>query len=316
MNRTALTIQMLQLLKSRGKMSREELADELQTNIRNIFEFKKELEMAGYYIDSISGKDGGYMLNSDSLLPSLKLSAKEYKALQEAHVYVSSTPDFIGKKDLDSAIDKINNSQFEQERSNNIYLSGDVSMVNEKISSMIELCELGKKQSRCVEITYYSLHSKVEKKVLLQPYEILNYHQAYYCLGYNVDVKEFRIYKFSVERMKNCVITDKRFNRDLDFKLNDHIGKHGLIREDVQELELIVSGDVAVYISERNVGIHCEKNWSDHQLHMKCLMENKMQAISFILSLGKNCKVLAPESLKNEIYHEICEMYQNYQTYR
>lgn len=316
MNRTALTIQMLQLLKSRGKMSREELADELQTNIRNVSEFRKELENAGYYIDSITGKDGGYVLNDACLLPPLKLTNKEHKAIQEAYVYVSSKPDFIAKKDLNAAVDKINNSFTDTKITNNIYLSGEVKMVDEKIADMIEICKQGKELSQCVEIEYYSLHSKIEKKVLLQPYEILNYHQAYYCLGYNVNIKEFRIYKFSSERMKSCVLTERKFNRDLNFKLNEHIGKHGLIREDVQEMELVISGDVAIYISEQNVGIHSLKNWVGQQLHMKCLMENKMQAISFVLSLGKNCRVIAPESIKKEINEEISKMFENYQTYK
>ena len=52
MNRCALCLQMLRLLKARGMMSRQELADELQTNIRNLSEFRKELETAGYVIES------------------------------------------------------------------------------------------------------------------------------------------------------------------------------------------------------------------------------------------------------------------------
>ena len=50
MNRCALCIRMLQLLRARGRMQINEIARELETNPRNIREFKKELETAGYVI--------------------------------------------------------------------------------------------------------------------------------------------------------------------------------------------------------------------------------------------------------------------------
>ena len=48
MKRCAACIRMLQLLRSRGFMTREELAQELNTNGRNILEYRKELEEVGY----------------------------------------------------------------------------------------------------------------------------------------------------------------------------------------------------------------------------------------------------------------------------
>ena len=41
MKRCAACIRMLQLLRSRGFMTREELARELDTNVRNILEYRK-----------------------------------------------------------------------------------------------------------------------------------------------------------------------------------------------------------------------------------------------------------------------------------
>ena len=58
MNRAGLCIQMLNLLKARGKMNTNELAQALETNPRNIREFKKELVVAGYNIEYIRGKYG------------------------------------------------------------------------------------------------------------------------------------------------------------------------------------------------------------------------------------------------------------------
>ena len=44
-------------------MRKEELAKELDVNPRNIIEYRKELEAAGYDIITTSGKYGGYALD-------------------------------------------------------------------------------------------------------------------------------------------------------------------------------------------------------------------------------------------------------------
>ena len=63
MGKSAMCIQMLQILNSGRVYKASELADLLETNPRNIIEYKKELEEAGYYIISIPGKFGGYQLD-------------------------------------------------------------------------------------------------------------------------------------------------------------------------------------------------------------------------------------------------------------
>ena len=51
-------IRMLQLLKARGMMSRTQLAAELGCNKRQILDYKRELEEAGYLIESVHGSNG------------------------------------------------------------------------------------------------------------------------------------------------------------------------------------------------------------------------------------------------------------------
>lgn len=58
MNRAALCIKMLKILKSRDIVSTAELAELLKTNPRNIREFRKELEAAGYHIEEKRGRYG------------------------------------------------------------------------------------------------------------------------------------------------------------------------------------------------------------------------------------------------------------------
>ena len=56
MYKTAKRIRMLMILFTRDVVSIRELAKLLNTNPRNVPEYRKELEAAGYYIQTVEGK--------------------------------------------------------------------------------------------------------------------------------------------------------------------------------------------------------------------------------------------------------------------
>ncbi len=55
MNKTMLCIEILHLLSTKNIMSKNELADILEINPRNIIEYIKTLEDCGYEIESVRG---------------------------------------------------------------------------------------------------------------------------------------------------------------------------------------------------------------------------------------------------------------------
>ena len=88
MGKALLCIKMLELLNT-GKIYKiSELAELLDTNPRNIPEYKKELEDCGYVINSVSGKYGGLILDKSNLLPTIKLTNEEKDALNESFRYL------------------------------------------------------------------------------------------------------------------------------------------------------------------------------------------------------------------------------------
>ncbi|MDY3303358.1 MAG: HTH domain-containing protein [Clostridia bacterium] len=76
-SRTYNCIQMLKILFTRGTVKIKDLAAELQTNPRNIPEYKMELEFAGYQIDTVPGRNGGYRLSTSDFFPTVRLTDAE-----------------------------------------------------------------------------------------------------------------------------------------------------------------------------------------------------------------------------------------------
>lgn len=314
MNRCALCIRLLQILNSRDFVTKKQLAELLETNPRNITEYLKELEVAGYKIETTRGKYAGYRLKENALLPASKLSFEENKSLHEALTYLSCHPDFLPIKDYTLATEKILSVQKGRMNDSSIVFLHQQSEIYDDMRPSIESCRQAQISHHVVRFSYKSMRSNCFEWVELQPYEILNVNGEYYCLGYNRKKTSYRFYKFSSSRMSHFEVLEKTFQRDIDFQVHHYLGQSGLMKQECYEIECIIEGDLSLLIHEKGIGIHPIMEWiSEKQLHVKTLVEGKMNALQLLCSLGNHCKLLAPESLKQEMKQIIQEMSENYQ---
>ncbi len=159
MNRTALCIKMLQILSVRNIVSIAELAERLETNPRNIPEFKKELEVAGYAINSTAGRYGGYSLDMGESLITPNLTNQEMAVLKNGVEYLSARNDFMVKADFEGVIGKIALSKQNDDNSQEYTIINRFPLAMSEIElksryTAIEKC-VGCKQK--IEIEYLSL---------------------------------------------------------------------------------------------------------------------------------------------------------------
>lgn len=313
MNRSSLCIKMLQILNAHDFVTTKELAERLETNPRNIIEFKKELEVAGYVIESVKGRYGGYRLVDKAELPKIRLSESEKQAMNDAYSYLRNHSDFLNISEYTRAYEKIKSSLTFNSNQSDIFFHENNQKVNDGIKEMIQLCEKGKKDNLAITFEYKSLNSMDYQNIEFCPYEIMNIQGDYYCIGYSKTKHDFRIYKFSNARMRNMKILNKKFTKDIDFNVNAYIGKSGLMKDEIIEAEFIITGKNAILYSERPMGVNPQTYFDEkNQLHVKTLFEGKLSAMKFLCSLGSSCTLISPIELKNEMKEEILKMVENY----
>lgn len=135
-----------------------------------------------------------------------------------------------------------------------------------------------------------------------------------YVLGYDMTLKkshEYKYFKIIDSRMRCLTLEKEMFIRDNQFKMSNYIGKHGLMK-DLFEVELEIKGLHARLINEKEVENIIEKKYENGILYLKFMMEGNMKLKNFILSMGKDCTVLSPNSMKQKIYDELLETINNY----
>lgn len=306
-------LRMLEILKARDFVSRQQLAEELQTTPRNILELKNSLEDAGFHIESVRGKFGGYRLVRARLFPVLSLKPKELHALKESVSYIQSHEDFFLQHEYIKAMDKVLSAQVPDETFSGIYMKHQ-GKVHHDEKKMMEIMEWAKKDGRCVKMEYRSLHSNTYEIRMIHPYEIIYYRNAYYCLAYSLHHHEYRCFKFSEERMRNVEVTQYPFQRDRNFSVKDHVGSLGLMKGDLYELDFLVYGKQARWIKEQQIGLNPKMEWfNDTTLRVQTVMEGKKAVMSFLLGLGKSCKVNAPIKIQEELKQELNAMLKQYE---
>lgn len=313
MNRTSLCIRMLLILKAnatkQNPINSKELAQALEVNPRNIREYKRELITAGYNIQEIKGRYGGYYLDETSIFPALRLDKQEEQALLEAKHFIQ-TQQFEKKSSFNSAVNKVLNSSRDMNLIFPIYMDDPNIQMSKKELSMLHTVQDALEMNHSIELTYQAKRQQASETYLVDPYELIHYHDAYYVLGYNHTRQDYRMYRFSSERMKKVVCSEKRFTRDVDFHVEAHIGKNSLIKGEFYRVTVWVSPAILRLFKEAYWGLDFRE---EEKNIYSFLVEDLYLLYRQLFSFGKDIRILSPEQIVNEYQERLVSTLRNYQ---
>ena len=302
MSKTSLSIRMLHILYSRHRVSIAELAELLETNPRNIPEYKKELERAGYYIETVPGRYGGYVLNKNSLFPSVKLEDGEKEALLNGYDYLLSRNDFMKTKELAKAMGKIASSMSHTEAALETMIANrfPLAMPQEEIAYRYGIIAASIANKRTVEIEYLSLNNSVSRRKL-NPYKLFMYNNAWFVLGLDGMTGEVRYFKLN--RIQDITETSERFRISITYNERDYLDEYGMKQNgEWYPIKLKLTGNYAMLAKERVYGKNQTIETPDaNTTILSAEMQNKNDIVSFVLGFRDQCEVIEPEWLRDEI---------------
>jgi predicted DNA-binding transcriptional regulator YafY len=276
-------------------------------------EYKSDLELAGIYIESISGKHGGYYAPQGSLMKVPSLNEEEINALVTARDYLARDPKYVFNREFNFAVDKI-------------VTAGDIHMeISECLSILLqeECVRYDQKnqkdqylqfnaamiEKRKIEIVYFSNRNEKTYRTI-HPYGLVAYKNAWYCIGFCELRSEIRGFKLT--RILDFELLDETFTLPEGFNLRDHIGKYQIFKGEKTDVKLLITAPLSNYIRERIWGDDQEISEDKEGNVILCAkMENTPELISWVLSLGSMAKVIEPAELRKQIKAEIGEMLKN-----
>lgn len=306
-------LRMLAILRSRRKVTRRELSEELEVGIREITRYKEALEYAGVTITEIKGRYGGYILENKDYLLNLELSnleelslikAKEYLKDQGLHFY----------NDLSSAIEKIkvtrpkDNEDIHEE----IYSKGiKIKANHEEESNKWLTINDGIINSKKIKITYTNSRGEDSERII-HPYKLYTYYGSNYFVGFCEEKQELR--QFKLVRIKCINLLNEKFDKP-DFDLKEYLGKTiGIFKDKSYSIRLKIEYPYAQGFKE-----YC---WVDNEevedyinegfIIYRAIVEGKTQVIPWIMGMGTACEVLESADLKEDVIAAFEEVLKKY----
>lgn len=316
MGKIGTALNMVMLLQSNGKMKLEELARELEVSKRQVQEYKSELEQAGIFIDSQSGKYGGYSIAPESIYFSASLREMDLGILDRVADFLTESNNMYSKE-YKNSINRIKSNfklkNCEDENMKYFYIYPGCSLTQEKdreISKQISDAYAVKKK---MKIEYKSIKSGISERIV-HPYGFYSYQSDTYLIAYCEKRKAIR--DFKICRIKNLEILDERYVIDEYFKIGEYTKNSiGNFKGDEIDIHLIIREPFATVVSEKRWSSkQTIKELEDGNIDFKARMMGYEQIKNWILGMGPSVTVLSPENLVEDIRKDINKMMEVYES--
>ncbi|CAM2921571.1 WYL domain-containing transcriptional regulator [Hathewaya histolytica] len=308
-------LKMLLLLNGGKTMKAKELSEVLEVDERMIRKYKDDLSKAGFYVESIRGKDGGYFISETPKELFHSLTEHDIEVFNYARENLKSD-DFMYYKDFELIVDKINNGIDKTLlRSNNLnyYIQeakSSKSDTERKVS--LKIHEAIMKRNK-IKINYFSLNSGKYERVV-SPYALFHYKSCVYFAGLCENSGEVKYFKLS--RIEgNIEFLDEKYEIPKTFSLYKYLHNNvGIFNDREISIKLKVFKPMSYIISERIWSDNQKITWNeDESIIFEANIKGYKEIKAWLLSMGSSVKVLEPVELKQDIIREIQNIQINYE---
>lgn len=207
MSKVANMLNMVQILKDGKVHSLQSLAKELEVSVRMIRQYKVELEQAGIYIDSNTGKYGGYKLEQELNKIDIGLTQNEINILEDMILE-------LGEEEKDILL-KIKEAYIKNRQKQDKKKLKDIKEQNQELTEIYQVVRKSINEKRKMKITFYSVNSGITKRII-HPAELFEYIDEWYVAAFCELRNEIRLFK--LEDIKEYKLLEENYNQKFTIK--------------------------------------------------------------------------------------------------
>lgn len=303
---------------SRGRLpNANEMASELEVNrktiLRDIRFMRDDLELPLVYDES---RHGYFYSRPVNEFPLLQTSADDLVGLILARNALGPMKGSALESTLRSSFQRLQATMSDQvtipwseiDQAFSVKSTG----ITERDVFVFERLAKAVLESRELHFDYRKLSDEKPMKRRLQPYHLAEIDGGWYIIGQDLERGARRT--FAVQRMKSVHLTETRFQRSHDFRLDDHFaGSFGVWAGEGKgpghfEVKVRFSGFAARVVAERrwHPSQEIENVAPDGSLIVLTLQLSALEDIArWILGFGSQAQVMAPPELVERVSSEL-----------
>lgn len=313
MSRLSNILTMYILMQGRRLIKVEELAEMLEVSPRTIKGYKKDLEEAGIYIGSKSGRYGGYYLENRIDLKALGIREEELEALKMANEIIKSgshvfSLDFetLANKILNIKRDFIHIDYFNKDNLKPVHMK-------EREAEFWNIITKGIINKKKIRMSYGSIGTGMKKSIrIVHPYGTFDHDGATYFFGYCEMRKEVRHFKLS--RIIEVKVLEQKFSINIEYDIKNIMRKSfGIIDDDIFHLKLKISYPMSQLVKERQYSLSQKIIEIDEEnIIFEADLKGYEEVKTWVLGMGSKVEVLEPQRLKEDVIKEIRKLQNTY----
>lgn len=277
-------------------------ANGLPTERKTVYSDIATLKLAGFNIENLKGKNGGYYLN-DRLL-----NVPELKILIDG---VASSKFLTERKSLEliSKLEKLCSKHEAKALSSNVYSIGRIKSMNESIFYNIDFINNAINQDKKITFKYFDYNTDKKKifrskgqRYVVSPYAMALNAEKYYLVAW--DEKNGMIKHYRIDKMFGInLTTEERTKQPKDLIFPKYIDKHfsmygGESVIVVMEFENSLCQTVIDRFGKNIPIIKCQ---DENHFRIKTEIAVSEQFFGWIFGLGKGAKIVSPPAVVEEM---------------
>jgi len=308
------------LISSRLGKSASDLSENLDCHTRTVYRDLEALQAAGFpvYTNVVGGKSIWSLLDTAKNNIPIPFNLTELMALYFSRGMMGALKDTVFYDSLESLFAKIKTTLtpayigYLGRIEKSLAVRAEPYKQYGKLRDIIGTVSEAAIQKKVVEIVYYTMSRKKETRRKVAPYKIWFFDGTFYLIG-NCGLRhDVRI--FALDRIKTIQHTDETFEMPDDFNIDDFMkSSFGVFHGEPVRVRIWFAADIAEYIREKTwhetQKIEIQK---DGSIIFEAEVAGTKEIEFWVLKWGAKAKVLAPESLQDEIRSEIEAMREIY----
>jgi len=312
---------LLMLLQTRGKLTADRLADELEVSVRTIYRDVYALRVAGFPVYSERGLGGGCWMHEDYRVRLTDLTHDEIAALFSIAVPTSLIDLGVGQEakgallKLAAALPAARRGVEQRVRSR-IHLDPEPWNPSQEPAPSLALLRQGAWSDRWMDVTFRRVRGIMIRREIA-PYGLVAKENRWYVIWSG---KDGQLHVDSASAVVDAKLLDECFERPTAFDLASYWSQWSARQEDNRPMfavEAFVQGDVIPHL-ESELGkkhvLRFEGSEHDGRVRAQLIFETFEQARALLLGFGGSVEVVSPEALRLSIADfgkQICLTYRD-----
>lgn len=287
-------LSMLLIISKKGMVTGKELAEHFEVSIRTIYRDIEKLGEAGIPVASIGGKGGGYYIMENYNVDNLFLKRDEASTFMA----IMNNLNFLFGKNtqFNDMVLKIENTYTQEKNTDKLNINMSHFSMESELKEYLFLMNQAIEENKLMVFDYCNRQMEYSERIV-EPVQITFSAGHWHLVGFCRYRNDYR--KFKLVRIRNLKMGDSFEKRDISKGEIEEIFKESIRKSSIR-VTLKFSNRMGKGLTEyfQEADIH---QTEDNQYIVVDHLPHDEGLLKYILSFGKECEIVEPLYLRNEL---------------